>query len=157
VRLIYLAARYSRRLELCSYRGQLEDLGHIVTARWLQGGHQIDDQGRNIGVAGEKAVEDGSPLAGKFAQDDMDDVARAQVVIAFTEFPGAGGRARGGRHVELGLALAWGRDVAVVGPRENVFCWLPRIQHFEDWGPEVGRWLGATEEQLDQAGWRPVG
>ncbi len=32
---IYLAARYSRRLELLTYREQLVGMGHEVTSSWL--------------------------------------------------------------------------------------------------------------------------
>jgi hypothetical protein len=58
----------------------------------------------------------------------------AEVVVAFTEGPGdVEGRARGGRHVELGAALAAGKRVCVVGHRENVFCWLPIVEYFPTW------------------------
>lgn len=39
---IYLAARYTRREELCAYRAELEQAGFTVTSRWLNGDHQID-------------------------------------------------------------------------------------------------------------------
>lgn len=151
---VYLAARYSRREELCGYVEQLGPLGYAVTSRWLHGANQTDDQGHIIGAAGERAVESGSPLSGELAAHNVADVRRAEILIAFTEHPDAGGRARGGRHVELGLALAWGKDVLVVGPRENVFCWLPQVKQFEEWGEDVLRHLGATEEQLEDARWR---
>lgn len=34
---VYLAARYSRREELCRYREELTALGYVVQARWLNG------------------------------------------------------------------------------------------------------------------------
>lgn len=55
--LIYLAARYSRRLELCGYREQLRAAGHKVQAVWLDGEHQISDLGTPIGEGGEVLVE----------------------------------------------------------------------------------------------------
>ncbi|HZZ79637.1 MAG TPA: hypothetical protein VFE62_14045 [Gemmataceae bacterium] len=57
---IYLAARYSRRVELCGYREQLRAMGHTVDAVWLNGEHQISDTGEPIGEHGESLVE-GSP------------------------------------------------------------------------------------------------
>jgi len=42
---IYLAARYSRREELAAYRTELEALGHTVQARWLNGEHQLANDG----------------------------------------------------------------------------------------------------------------
>lgn len=135
---IYLAARYSRRLELCAYRAILEAAGHSVEARWLNGGHQISDVGTPIGEHGERLVEgdDGSTdvrsaaLRSQFATDDYTDVMTCDCLIAFTE-PPRSGHSRGGRHVEFGLALAWNKRVIVVGPRENIFCWLPHVEHFE--------------------------
>lgn len=130
---IYLAARYSRRLELVGYKDQLQAQGHEVPARWLLGQHQLDNEGRPIGEDGEALVEAGSDDAGyyreKFAQDDYDDVLSSDLLIAFTEEPRSG-NSRGGRHVELGLALGRGIPVIIVGPRENVFCWLPQVTRF---------------------------
>jgi len=168
---IYLAARYSRRLELCGYRQQLRELGHAVDAVWLNGEHQIANDGTPIGESGEALVEqsevnrcpvsfphpqhdycDGKPAAlrsgerlsqddnsdraaalrQKFAQDDFRDVMACDLLIAFTEQPRTD-KGRGGRHVELGLALGMGKKVWVVGHRENIFCWLEHITFFETW------------------------
>ena len=124
---IYLAARYSRREELCGYRSQLEALGHTVTSRWLNGNHQVDDQG--LSVEAKRAERE------RFAIEDRDDVLAANVLIAFTEIPRSS-NSRGGRHVELGIAIGTQRmAVIVVGPRENVFCCLPDllvVEKFED-------------------------
>lgn len=121
---IYLAARYSRREELCGYRTQLEALGHTVTGRWLNGNHQIDDQG--LSVEAKRSERE------RFATEDRDDVLAAEMLIAFTEEPRSS-NSRGGRHVELGIALGRGMRVAIVGPRENVFCCLPEVEHYEQW------------------------
>jgi hypothetical protein len=60
----------------------------------------------------------------------------ADAVIIFTEIPNAT-PATGGRHVEFGLALAQGKRVIVVGPRENVFHYLlPDSQIFATWNKE---------------------
>jgi len=136
---IYLAARYSRRLELCTYREELRAAGHQVTSRWLNGGHQIDNEGLAIGDEGEAAVGRGEAIAAVFAEQDLEDIDAADLLIAFTEQPReSGGRNRGGRHVELGYAIAadrWGAGLGVwvVGPRENVFCWLPEVRQFDAW------------------------
>jgi nucleoside 2-deoxyribosyltransferase len=133
---IYLAARYSRRLELVDYRSQLRALGYEIPARWLDGGHQLANDGTPIGETGEALVEsdsvDAAALRAKFAMDDFEDVRSSDIVVAFTEQPRSG-NSRGGRHVELGIALGEGIPVMIVGPRENVFCWLPHVRHFESW------------------------
>ncbi len=140
---IYLAARYSRRAELCRYRDELEARGFLVPARWLNGGHQIADNGMPLTEEGERKFEEGHPdadhLRARFAADDLSDVLTAGTVIAFTEEPRSG-NSRGGRHVEMGIAIgalltgpAASRRIIVCGPRENLFCWLPFIEHHKTW------------------------
>lgn len=134
---IYLAARYSRREELCGYRAELEALGHTVTARWLNGSHQISDNGTPIGDDGESLVEFGqteraAQLRQHFAEEDLADVIRADLLVAFTE-PPRSSASRGGRYVEMGVAIGHGIPVVIVGPRENVFCWLPGIPAYATW------------------------
>lgn len=147
---IYLASRYSRREELCGYRDQLVELGHTITSRWLNGSHQISDEGAPIGDHGEALVEgdDGSTSARAaqlregFAREDIADVVESDALIAFTE-PPRSDKGRGGRHVELGVALGWNclaarhdlrlKQIFIVGYRENIFCWLPVVTFFESW------------------------
>lgn len=133
---VYLAARYSRREELARRRASLHMLGYRVTSRWLDGNHQIDDSGKPIGDDGEALVEGddarGHMLREHFATEDVGDVAAAEIVISFTEAPRSG-NSRGGRHVEFGIAIALGKRCIVVGPRENVFHWLPQVEWSADW------------------------
>jgi hypothetical protein len=163
--IIYLAARYTRRLELCGYRTDLEARGHRVPARWLLGAHQIDDKGLMLGSAGEQAVEDPDgvtldlaetiKLRERFALDDFEDVCAAELLIAFTELPRAGA-SRGGRHVELGIALGRAKPTVIIGPRENIFTCLPWVQVWPDWTTFLARldagtlWPGA--DPLNRAG-----
>ena len=139
--LIYLAARYSRLEELQGYADDLRSIGHRVEARWLLGDHQIHEGADEV-----EAATVSVPIEGRaFALDDYADVADADMLIAFSEEPRAGGASRGGRHVEFGLALAWGIGLMVVGPRENVFHTMPQVRHFWRW-PEA---LGALAEFTD--------
>jgi hypothetical protein len=137
---IYLAARYSRRLELCGYRKQLLDVGHVVQACWLDGQHQIDDHGEPIGDHGEAMVEGddestslkSAALRSKFAHEDVRDVLACEVLVAFTE-PPRSNHSRGGRHVELGIAIGGRKQICVVGHRENLFCWHEAVRFFQPW------------------------
>ncbi len=121
---IYLAARYTRREELLGYKADLEALGHTVTSRWLNGAHQISD----TGLSEEGTREERE----RFAREDWADLREAEWTIAFTEEPRVS-NSRGGRHVELGAALAWGQRVTIIGPRENVFCCLEWVEHHDAW------------------------
>lgn len=136
-RTFYLAARYSRREELCAYKADLEARGHRVPARWLLGEHQVH------GLEAARAVENDGPVpaaqAVLFAEDDIEDLLGADVMVNFTEAP-RHGATRGGRHVEYGVALGlrragYGRhQIYIVGPLENVFHALPEIDgRFDSW------------------------
>jgi hypothetical protein len=128
---IYLASRYSRREELCVYRATLEAEGHTVTSRWLNGNHQIDDQGLSVeGVENERT---------RFALEDWEDLMAAECCIGFTEPARSVANSRGGRHVEFGGAIAAGKDCIVVGPRENVFHCLPQVRRFATWEEFLAR------------------
>ena len=134
---IYLAARYSRRQELCQYRNALEALGHLVTSRWLNGSHQISSAGVPIDETGEALIEAGSSpdadkLRREFVEEDLSDVSNAEVMISFTEIPRSN-HSRGGRHVEFGLAVAMKKVVFVVGYRENLFHYLPEVIFCDTW------------------------
>src|ERR1051326_9011756 len=105
---IYLAARYSRRLELCEIKTQLEKRGHAVTSRWLLGGHQWNGTAHKLA----DEYENGSkipPGAVRFAQDDIEDIDLADLVIVFPDEPRKPSTSRGGMHVEFGYALAKGK------------------------------------------------
>lgn len=123
---------------MAGYRSELEALGHTVQARWLNGDHQLANDGTPIGEDGASLVEEkeqserASALRTKFALDDWEDVNAAEVVISFTEPPRSTAN-RGGRHVEYGIALAIGARVIVVGYRENIFHWLPVVEFCETW------------------------
>jgi len=134
----YLAARYSRREELCAYRSDLEARGHVAPARWLLGKHQVH------GLEAARAVEADGPVpaeaARAFATDDIEDLLASDVLVAFTEKPRTPLASRGGRHTEYGIALGLrhvgvsDRRIFVVGPIENVFHALPEVDgRFDDW------------------------
>jgi hypothetical protein len=110
----HLAARYARREELCEYRDRLLSIGDTVTSRWLDFRKMPS---WSVGIA----------------REDCEDLMAADTVIIFTEISNTV-LATGGRHVEFGLALAHGKRVIIVGPRENVFHYLvPDSDIFATW------------------------
>ncbi len=120
---IYLASRYSRIGQMGEVANMLRSMGHRITCRWIEGDHQIEDRELDTPAAEEKRE--------RFALEDFSDIAASDCVISFTEVPRSS-TSRGGRHVELGIALGLGLRVVVVGPRENVFHCLPRVEVFPD-------------------------
>jgi hypothetical protein len=138
----YLAARYQRREELCVYAQVLRSNGHIVRSRWLLGGHQLHAGASQLdSPSGFVNDTDGITMqAQPFAVDDLEDIQNSNVVISFTEKPDSGGR--GGRHVEFGIALALGKKLIIIGPRENVFHCLPKVEQYTSWDEfKIRNWM----------------
>jgi predicted alpha/beta hydrolase len=122
--MIYLAARYHRYPELQGYAQRLEALGYPVTSRWIRGDHEHRAHG----------LAETDLYLPQWAHEDYEDLMAAQMVVSFTEGPGTSpGRSRGGRHVEMGLALASYKACVVIGYRENVFHWLPQVDFYPTW------------------------
>ena len=140
---VYIAGRYSRRAEFAEYADALRKTGYIVTSRWLNG------ESQRHGVKAARAVEEAERSIPEgpgslFAIDDCVDIYNADVFMVFTEATPVIGehiedtrQSRGGRHVELGIALVLGMPIVMIGPNENVFCCLPRIRRTEQWGLAV--------------------
>lgn len=103
----YLAAPYSERKRALEVLRELELNGVEVTSTWLTAAeHEMSDE---------------------WAQIDLADVARADVFVAlnFMDWTECG---RGGRHVELGYALALGKRIVLVGERSNIFHFHHAVQ-----------------------------
>lgn len=110
---VYIAAAFGRRRYLRDeIRDKINAMGHWVTSQWVG----VEEEG-------------GDPTAQ--ANQDIDDLRLAELLILDT----IGFReSSGGRYVEFGYALGLGRhEVWVVGPRTNVFTYMPRVRRFENW------------------------
>lgn len=134
---VYLCSRYSRRDQMRAFRATLVEQGHEVTSRWLD--TEWDRAEKGSSAAPPEYRE-------KYALIDYEDVQACEVIVAFTEAPGDGGR--GGRHVEFGMAVALGKKLLVVGHRENIFHHLPQVNFVEgtEFVPDVLRRVQAREE-----------
>jgi hypothetical protein len=117
---VYLAAQFARRKELREYREILHSNGITVTSRWL------DDTSWLSHKLSDFTDEDNK----KRACDDIDDISHSDVIIFFSENPTVG-VVRGGRHVEFGYAWATGKDIYVLGPKENIFHTLDNVFHYD--------------------------
>ena len=126
---IYIAARYDRRFEMLGVAADLMRAGHEVTSRWIEGGRGADPE-----------------LVA--AIEDIADLGRADCLVTFTERPerNVAWAARGGRHVEFGIALATGKRLCIVGLRENVFHHMPRVEIY-----------ATVPDLIDGLSWPPRG
>lgn len=118
---IYIAARFSKRPEANQLARELIALGHIITSRWVK---PDCDHVLPTGLSQQAADSERQ----RFAQEDYDDVAACDMLVALMEEPRS--NSRGGRHVEFGIAIGMQKQLAIIGPRETVFHHLPAVAHF---------------------------
>jgi hypothetical protein len=123
---IYLASRYSRNDEMKGIRDVLQALGHKITSRWID--CHPDVVGDFTESFDSEMLNTNPEQCAPLGQHDLDDIDKADTVISFTGFGG-----KGGRHVEFGYALAKGKKLFIVGPRENVFHTLQQVEYYPTW------------------------
>lgn len=113
---IYLAAAYSRKLEVKEYAKRLRDEGFEVTSQWL------DEM-------------EGGDLA-KNAFIDLNNIDSCDVLVRFADSINIGyndpALISGGRHFETGYAYAKWKLIIVVGGKQNIFDSLSDIIHIKD-------------------------
>jgi hypothetical protein len=111
---LYVAASWPRR-ELAEWlASRLIAAGHTVTSLW------------HSGPGGDYASK-GGPA--KVAEMDMADLLRAEALVCLT----GDTLTHGGRHGEVGAAIATMRPVYLLGPREAcVWHHHPRVYQFDD-------------------------
>ena len=111
---VYIASFFDTRARLYPIRAMLREMGYVVTSTWL-------DETPSV------AEEDMVSYFASCAQRDWEDLRSSDLLIIDTsdETP------RGGREVELGLALAWRKKVFRVGPPRNVFHYF--LRGFKTW------------------------
>jgi nucleoside 2-deoxyribosyltransferase len=107
---IYVAAPYPLREQARRARLFLQARGHEVTSRWI--------------------IEDQAEMSDEHARGDLEDVARADVLLALHP-EGWHNLGTGGRHVELGYALALGKRCVLIGQPTNNFHHLDVIEVFD--------------------------
>ena len=115
---IYLAASFPRLMEMREKGLELEEMGGKISSRWIKRDPDMEDDKLSL----EESI--------LVALEDWVDLFNSDLVVMFTEVPS---KSKGGRHTEYGMALALGKKIAIVGPRENIFQRLPITDHFSDW------------------------
>lgn len=110
----YIAGSFKRGPSLIPFRDALITQGHRVTSNWL-----------------ERSLNPDTWLSeADAAREDIYDINRSNVLIHFTEKPDVG-YMTGGRHWETGYAWGIGKQIIFIGPRENVFHFLPNQMQFD--------------------------
>ena len=142
---VYLAAAWSRRVEILEVANRLEAKGVEITSRWL-----TEEEGMNTGAR--------EPFLRERCYIDLHDVDECDILIRFTDPETQGNekyRAVLGsipitadvkllscaRMVEFGYAMAKGKSLIVVGGKQNVFDRKDGIVHLKD-ADELVKYLG---------------
>ena len=115
---IYIASRWDDRPDALLIKKFIEDKGLICTSTWLT---PHDEQSMDALKGG--AIEKPRQRAVK----DFEDIDAADVYLVYS--PKKSHRnGTGGKHVELGYALAKGKTCVLVGERENIFHYHPAVR-----------------------------
>ena len=130
---VYIAGKWSRREELLAFAFDLHDVGCNITSSWLWADK-----------------EEGEEYYKEYAVRDIEDISKSEVFILFT-FAETELTVRNSRLVELGFALAWLKEVIIIGPRENIFCHLNIVRHCAD-TDEFWREIDLVEENENKEG-----
>lgn len=115
---IYLASNYADHPRMRIIKEVLGQQNIKVTSRWINGEHAHLEGGTH------------QEMNARFAREDLEDLESAEVVVVFNE-PGPRS-SRGGKHLELGYALAIKKRIILIGQPSNVFHYLPEIEIIED-------------------------
>ena len=122
---VYLAGPYQWKDQIFKYAEEARAAGIEITSGWLEEPHKPTTQMADLD---EKTHE-------LYANRDLEDIDRADVVVLFAVPPTDTPIPRAGRHVEFGYALHAQIPIYVVGNvKENIFHHLPgRVKHVESW------------------------
>lgn len=115
LRNLYIASRFENQARCRSLAQKIGQQGYGITSHWLY---------KKPSGAG---VYTGSPAT--WQEQDLADVDRADALVHVTARR-EDGYTSGGNHVEFGYALAKGKPVLVLGPRESVFHHNVGVQQF---------------------------
>src|SRR6188768_1910934 len=97
---IYLAARYSRKLEVKGVADLIKKAGITVVSTWHD---------KPAPAFGEEELDQNRDFFSTEAKADLDEIDEANTLLFFSEDPNVG-VPRGGRHVEYGYFLKMKRN-----------------------------------------------
>lgn len=117
--LIYVAASFFRLKDAARLRAYLRAAGHGVNSRWIDGGAELAATGEYFSADAEMA---------RYAAIDCEDVMAANTLVQIT----GDKQTHGARHSELGMAMATGKRMVLLGPREQIFHFHSAVRVVKD-------------------------
>lgn len=119
---VYVAARWDDRDDALLIKKLLEEHNVFVTSTWLT---PHDNQSMDALKANGpyRAIKEARERAVK----DFEDIDKSDCILVYS--PRKGFRnGTGGKHVELGYAMATGKAIFLMGERENIFHYHPTVR-----------------------------
>ena len=151
---IYLAGPYASRFYLKKkIAPALCAAGHTITSRWIDEPKENDCLAAYIKARRAGACEADLAIEselGRVAFADDTDLQRADMLIRFPPLHGV--ETGGGRLVETGLAIAYNLDIVLVGPRSNIFDYLPMIRQYPDFETMLRKVFGPAAAETFGSG-----
>ena len=132
---IYVSGAWSRKSELKVFAERLKRVGMEVTSRWLDIDASSLEEAAIIDAADIKRCD----LVLRWSDSEYTDDSKKDVPRRLLS---------GARHTEVGMALAWNKQVAVIGGHQNAFDYLEQVLHFatfEDFVEWLHVWHDATD------------
>lgn len=122
---VYVASHFAEKELSRKIREQLQANGHVCTSRWLDEEPATDPADHEFRQ--------------KVALMDVDDVISGDVLV-FRNPPESQKKGTGGRRVEFGIAVAYGKPILILGgPSETVFDDLPNVTICPDMESVLGK------------------
>ena len=124
---IYLAGMFSTIAQRRTDAKKFRAAGIEVVSRWLD-----ETVPHNVSMK-----DCPTEYHQETSRADLDDIENCEIFVLFVptdiELADTPARslARGGRHFEMGYAWGLGRPIYVIGDRENIFHYLPGVEHFK--------------------------
>lgn len=119
---VYVAAKYARKPEAKRLATVLKQNGLKVTSDW------VDEPPEGLPESSWPQV----------SMEDVLDIMHADTFLLISDPPMYGGTC--GKSFEMGLAYAAEKQIIVIGPRENVFHYLPGIERYDTVEAFLGRY-----------------
>lgn len=122
---IYVGASYPKKAIATALANELVMRGHSVTSTWI---HQDEGYTSDENRPNETEFEMDFRL-GEAAFRDLQEVRDCELFVCFTDVGPQ--LTHGGRHSELGIAIALGKELNIIGPREQVFHYLGTLNQYD--------------------------
>ena len=130
---IYIAASYPRKEEAKFLADTLTNRHNEIVSGWIL---------RDEGYISDDRIESKAQKFDRMqsaAIMDAKDIKECDILICFTD--GREQLTYGGRHTELGMAMALEKYVAIIGERESVFHYFPGVKVFRGISEKLFDWI----------------